>query len=62
MKGLISSMVVVGTAFAVHQPAEASEVSGIRYTVTINSETAQRNVLHVDMTFQRGAGDHVGAD
>ena len=52
MKALISSMIVVGAALAAHQPAVAPEVSGIRYTVTFNSETAQRNVLLVEMTFQ----------
>jgi len=50
VKGLISGMMIVGAALAVHQPAEAPEVSGIRYTVTFNSETAQLNVLHVEMT------------
>ena len=52
MKALISSMIVVGAALAAHQPAVAPEVSGIRYTVTFNSETAQRNALQVEMTFQ----------
>lgn len=57
MKGLISSMVAVAVAFGAQGPERALDVSAIRYTVTFNAETAQRNELHVEMSFRsEGSG------